>query len=52
MNKLLNTKLRYAMPIALIVIAIGFIAYGVFDEEIYAVLSKATALCRECVGIG
>ncbi|MBQ1685741.1 MAG: hypothetical protein II072_09560 [Clostridia bacterium] len=52
MKTLLNTKLRYILPIALIVIAVGFIAYGVFDKEIYAVLSKATALCRECVGIG
>ncbi|MBS7331413.1 MAG: thioredoxin [Eubacteriales bacterium] len=34
------------------VIAAAFIVYGIFDGEINAVLSKATALCRECVGIG
>ncbi len=52
MKKLLDTKLRYILPIALMLIAVGFIVYGIFDKEIYAVLSKATALCRECVGIG
>lgn len=47
-----NVFFRYILPIGLMVIAILFIGYGVFDKEITAVLSKATALCRECVGIG
>ncbi|MBR3298707.1 MAG: thioredoxin [Clostridia bacterium] len=33
-------------------IGAGFLIYGIFDGEINAVLSKAVALCRECVGIG
>lgn len=51
-NKLLDETLRVILPACLMVIAAAFIAYGVFDGEINAVLSKATALCRECVGIG
>ncbi|MCH5279778.1 MAG: thioredoxin [Christensenellaceae bacterium] len=51
-STLLDGKLRYIIPIALIVLAAAFIAYGVYDEEILTVFSKATALCRECVGIG
>ena len=45
-------KLRYIIPIALMVLGAAFIVIGIFDKEIVAVLSKATALCRECVGIG
>lgn len=51
-NKGSKTALRYIIPIALMVIGVGFILVGIFDKEISAVLSKATALCRECVGIG
>lgn len=47
-----GNALRYVIPIALMVIGVGFIVVGIFDKEISAVLSKATALCRECVGIG
>ena len=43
---------RIILPVCLMVIAAAFIVYGIFDGEINAVLSKATALCRECVGIG
>ena len=49
---LLDGKLRFIVPAAVILIGIAFIVYGVFDQEINAVLSKATALCRDCVGIG
>lgn len=47
-----STFTRYILPVFMIAAAIGCIIYGVFDGEITAVLSKATALCRECVGIG
>lgn len=51
-NDLLDNRLRYGLPIALLAISVGFIIYGIFDGEISAVFSKAINLCRECVGIG
>ena len=51
-NAKTQQTLRYVIPIALMVIGAAFIVIGIFDKEIVAVLSKATALCRECVGIG
>lgn len=51
-NEKLHQTIRYAVPIALMVLGAAFIVIGIFDKEIVAVLSKATALCRECVGIG
>lgn len=44
--------LRYVVPAVIMAIGAGFLIYGIFDGEINAVLSKAVALCRECVGIG
>lgn len=43
---------RYLIPAVLIITAVLFIIEGITDGEVSAVLSKATALCRECVGIG
>ena len=51
-NKLLDGRLRYALPVFLMVAAAAFIVYGIFDKEIIAVFNKAINLCRECVGIG
>ena len=51
-NKVLDGKLRYALPILLMVVAAAFIVYGIFDKEIIAVFNKAINLCRECTGIG
>lgn len=38
----------------LIVLAVGiaFIAIGVYRDEIGTVLTKAAAICLECIGIG
>lgn len=44
--------LRYVVPAVIMAIGAGFLIYGIIDGEINAVLSKAVALCRECVGIG
>ena len=52
LTQTLDGTLRIILPVRLMVIAAAFIVYGTFDGEINAVLSKATALCRECVGIG
>lgn len=51
-NKVIDGKLRFILPILLVVVAAGFIAYGVADGEMAAVFNKAINLCRECVGIG
>ena len=51
-NSVLDGKLRYIVPIAVVVIAAGFFVYGIFDGEMAAVFNKAINLCRECVGIG
>ena len=48
-----ETKLtRYLVPAILIALGIGFVIYGIFDEEALAVLHKATAICMECICIG
>ena len=46
-----NKVLRYLIPIAVMLIAAGFIFYGTKNGEIEAVFNKAINLCRECVGI-
>ena len=46
-----NNVLRYLIPIAVMLIAAGFIFYGTKNGEIEAVFNKAINLCRECVGI-
>lgn len=51
-NEVIDGKLRFVLPILLVVVAAGFIALGVVDGEITAVFNKAINLCRECVGIG
>ena len=51
-NSVLDGKLRYIVPIAVFVVAAGFLVYGIFDGEMAAVFNKAINLCRECVGIG
>lgn len=43
--------LRYAVPIALMLIAAVFIYCGIRDEEMAVVFTKAINLCRECIGI-
>lgn len=44
--------LRYVVPAVIMAVGAGFLIYGIFDGEVNTVLSKAIALCRECVGIG
>ena len=46
-----NNVLRYLIPIAVMLIAAGFIFCGTKNGEIAAVFNKAINLCRECVGI-
>ncbi len=45
-NEVFDGKLRFVLPILLVVVAAGFIAYGVADGEMAAVFNKAINLCR------
>lgn len=38
--------------IAILVIAIAFIAIGIYQNQQHDVFSKAIRICLECVGIG
>lgn len=37
---------------ALLVLALGCLAYGIYNGNIASVIQKATFICLECVGIG
>lgn len=34
------------------ILAVGFIVFGVIREEQLEVLKKATSICLQCIGIG
>ena len=36
----------------LLMLAVAFIGFGMFRNEIATVYQKATAICLECIGIG
>ncbi len=40
------------VAILLIVVAVAFIAIGVWREEIETVFRKAINICMECIGLG
>lgn len=37
---------------AVMILAVGFIVFGVIREEQLEVLKKATSICLQCIGIG
>lgn len=43
---------RYILPALCFLIGIGFMVYGIMDGEMKIVLTKAVAICLECIGIG
>ena len=43
---------RTAVRVALIVVAVAFIVFGIFREETALVLSKGRAICFACIGLG
>lgn len=46
-----NSK-KVIVQIVLLVAGFAMLLYGIYRGEAAAVLSKATKLCLECVGIG
>lgn len=38
--------------LALLLLALGFIALGIWQGEAEIVLRKATTICMECIGLG
>lgn len=38
--------------LAVLVLAVGFIALGVYRGEVMAVFRKAIVVCLECIGLG
>lgn len=47
-----RSNLMKIVQLLLIVVAVGFICFGVYRGEVETVFSKAINLCLECVGIG
>ncbi len=37
--------------IAILVVAVGFIVYGIWRDEVSVVLVKAIRLCMQCMGL-
>lgn len=46
-----NGKL-WVVRVAVMILAVGFIVFGVIREEQLEVLKKATSICLQCIGIG
>lgn len=50
--KLHNPYILHGLQLALLVIGIGAIIYGVAADGVEGVISKAVAICTECIGLG
>ena len=48
----LRNPTKAAVQVALLVVGIAMLCFGVWRGETATVLSKAIKLCLECVGIG
>ncbi len=43
---------RLGIQLCVVVVSLLFLAYGMFRGEMIEVLSKASRICLECIGIG
>jgi len=48
----MSPKTQNILRWTVLVLAIAFIAYGIYCGEYTTVLKKATNVCLECIGIG
>ena len=48
-----NGKLiRYLVPVAVLLVGVGFMIVGATNGQAAAVLKKAINICMECIGLG
>jgi hypothetical protein len=47
-----KSKKWMIIPIILLALSAGSVAYGVIIGEHFIVLQKATIICMECIGLG
>ncbi len=40
------------LPIAILIISLAAITFGVIEKEYLTVLQKSTIICMECIGLG
>ena len=48
----MSSKMQNILRWCIFVLAIAFIAYGIYSGECATVMKKATNVCLECIGIG
>lgn len=48
----MNAKTRNILSVLILVLAAAGIIWGIFSGECETVLTKATNVCLECIGIG
>ena len=44
--------IKPVMQVALLIVGVAMVCFGVMRGEVDAVLAKAIRLCLECIGIG
>ena len=48
----MKNRTHHFVSLALVVAAVALISVGVLTGEVQLVLTKATNICMECIGIG
>lgn len=48
----MHVNVKWVFRIGLLVLAGGFVVYGVTRGEMATVLKKAVYICLECIGLG
>lgn len=48
----MSAKTRTVLSCIILVLAVAFLAIGIYTGELETVFTKATNVCLECIGIG